>query len=300
MSHSPVNRRSIRGLATLGLAALLVLSGCGGDDGGGSGADLDRGTASEQAPLYESLPQHIRDKGEIVLGSSIAYPPYEYFDDEGELQGFEPELSDAVAEQLGVPFKWEDATYDTLFSGLTAKRYDILWVGTNDTPERQERFDFVDYMKSASGLVVKAGNPEGIAAAEDMCGKTIAVARGSLQESYLNTLECPSGAVEVLSLNGDTEAQLQVKQGRAAGLLTNYPSGAYYADASEGTLDIVSSLSLLPSYYGILLRKKDAELRDALQQAVQNVIDSGEYAEILQDWGLSELAIDEALVNGAS
>jgi polar amino acid transport system substrate-binding protein len=300
MSNSSLNRWSTRGLAGLGIAVLLAVSACGGDGGGESSTDLDRGSVSDQAPLYESVPQHIRDKGQIVLGSSIAYPPYEYFDEDGELKGFEPELSDAVAEQLGVPFTWKDAGYDTLFSGLGSKRYDILWVGTNDTPERQERFDFVDYMKSASGLVVKPGNPEEITAAEDMCGKTIAVARGSLQETYLDSLECSGSPVDVLSLNGDTEAQLQVKQGRAAGLLTNYPSGAYYADASDGTLEIVSSLSLLPSYYGILVRKEDSELRDVLQEAVQNVIESGEYAEILERWDLSELAIDEALVNGGN
>lgn len=198
-------------------------------------------------------------------------------------------------------FEWKNASYDALFSGLSAKRYDILWVGTNDTPERQQKFDFVDYMSSASGLVVASGNPERITSEADLCGKKITAARGSLQLEYLEKLSCEGAKpVDVVSLAGDTEAQLQVRQGAAAGLLTNYPSGAYYADQSDGALELVSNMKLIPSYYGVLLRKEDTQLRDVLQKAVQGIIDSGEYGKILEKWGLSDLGIEQSLVNGAS
>jgi polar amino acid transport system substrate-binding protein len=296
---------AMRVLALLGSALLTVtLASCGSSSNESSGTSKTApgavGASDDKASLYNSLPDRIKASGEIVLGSSVAYPPYEFFDDQGNLQGFEPELSDAVSKYLGVPFKWSDASYDTLFSGLSSKRYDILWVGTNDTAEREKQFDFVDYLKSASGLVVKSGNPEGITTAEDMCGKSIAVARGSLQESFLESYTCQSDKITVISLGGDTEGQLQVKQGRAAGLLTNYPSGAYYADASDGSLDLVEELRLLPSFYGILLRKEDADLRDVLQQALQAVVDSGEYATILEKWGLTGLALPTISINGAA
>jgi polar amino acid transport system substrate-binding protein len=301
--------RRTRLLPLVTMTALIGLAGCGGGDSSSgaagesasAGDGTTRGSVDEQAPLYDALPDRIKEQQSIVLGSSIAYPPYEYFAEDGTtLLGFEPELSDALSSQLGVPFEWQDVGYDTLFTGLDSKRYDILWVGTNDTPEREETYDFVDYLESASGYVVPAGNPEGLRAPDDLCGKTVAVARGSLQESFLTEQQCSGAPLEVLSLGGDAEAQLAVKQGRAAALLTNYPSGVAYAEASEGSLEALSEPLVLPSYYGILVRKEDSQLRDVLADGLQNIVESGEYQEIIERWGLQELELDSIIVNGAT
>ncbi|MCP6188330.1 transporter substrate-binding domain-containing protein, partial [Klebsiella pneumoniae] len=85
------------------------------------------------------------------VGSDIAYAPMEYYDTDGTtVLGFDKELTDLLAEQLGVNFEWNNAVFDSLITQLTSERIDIAISGMSDTAERQQQIDFVDYYQAGA------------------------------------------------------------------------------------------------------------------------------------------------------
>jgi polar amino acid transport system substrate-binding protein len=80
-------------------------------------------------------------------------------------------------------------------------------------------------------------------------------------------------------------------------MLENYPTAVTFAKESNGALEVVPDLQVSKRYFGMVLDKKDTELRDALQKAWQAIIDDGSYDKVLSEWDLSEIGIDEVKIN---
>jgi polar amino acid transport system substrate-binding protein len=285
--------------------SLLALTACGsGYSSGGSGASSSAAQGSA-APLFKDLPKKYQDSGTIVVGSDIAYAPMEYYDTDGTtVLGLDKDLTDALSEQLGVSFEWNNATFDGLITQLKSDRIDVAISGMSDTPERQKEVDFVDYYQAGAMLLVQKGNPEGLKSMADLCGQTVAVQRGTTQEGYAQeqSKKCESDGkqpIKLLSFDRETEAMLQVKSGRAVSGMQDYPVAAYNARTSGGGKDFeVVGDQIQAGPLGIAVGKDNAELRDVLQKALQAVIDDGTYEEILKKYDVPLGAVDEATVNG--
>ena len=295
-------RRSFSLLPALALAAALALTGCGSDD---DDPTVEPGASSGGAPLAELLPQAVRDAGVIKVGSDIAYAPVEFFDTDGKTAiGIDPDLGAALGKQLGVTFEFQNGTFDGLITSLRSKRIDVIMSAMSDTAERQKQIDFVDYFTAGTSILVKKGNPEGIKTLDDFCGKTIALQRGTTQDDVAKEQQkkCQAAGkpLKVLAFDRDTEALLQVKQGRAVADMNDFPVAAYNAKTSGGGNDFeVVGEQIEAGPYGIGVRKEDTQLRDALQKAMQAIIDNGEYAKVLEKWNVTQGAVTQATVNGA-
>jgi polar amino acid transport system substrate-binding protein len=290
---------------TLALALGLALTGCGGSDSGDDDPTLTQPSGSaKSSTLNASLPQAIRAAGVIKVGSDVAYAPVEFFDTDGKtVIGIDPDLGAAIGEQLGVKLEFQNATFDGLITSLGSKRIDVIMSAMSDTPERQKSIDFVDYFTAGTSILVKKGNPEKIASLDDFCGKTIALQRGTTQEDVAKEQQakCKTAGKElkVLAFDRDTEALLQVKQGRAVADMNDFPVAAYNAKTSGGGNDFeVVGEQIAAGPYGIGVRKEDTQLRDALQKALQALIDNGEYAKVLEKWNVTQGAVSSATVNG--
>jgi polar amino acid transport system substrate-binding protein len=293
----PVRARPSLRLLPLALAAALALTGCGSGD---SSPTVEQTTGA--APLATLLPQAIRDKGTVVVGSDVAYAPVEFFDADGKtVIGLDPDLGAALGKQLGITLKFENGTFDGLITQLTSKRIDLVMSALSDTKERQKKIDFVDYFTAGTSILVKKGNPEGIKSLDDFCGRTIALQRGTTQDEVAKgqQAKCKTAGKElkVLSFDKDTEALLQVKSGRAVADMNDFPVAAYNAKTSGGAFEVVGE-QIEAGPYGIGVRKEDTQLRDALQKALQAIIDNGEYAKVLQKWNVAQGAVKTATING--
>lgn len=300
MSHLRTKTARIAALALLGAA---LLTGCGSSD---KGSDAPA-KADSTAPLYKDLPADIQKAGTIVVGSDIAYAPMEYYDTDGTtVLGFDKELTDLMAKQLGVTFTWENAVFDTLIPALDSGRIDVAISGMSDTAERQQKIDFVDYYQAGAMLLVKKGNPEGITDMASLCGKKVAVQRGTTQEGYAQeqSAACEADgkpAIDLLSFDRETEAMLQVKNGRAASGMQDYPVATYNARTSGGGNDFeVVGDQIQAGPLGIGVNKDDAQLRDALQKALQAVIDDGSYQKLIEKYQTPLGAVTSATINGGS
>lgn len=287
------------------LATAAALTACGG----GSGADGPAAAPTSvdtAAPLYDQLPQDIRDQGSIQVGSDIAYAPMEYYDEDGTtVLGFDKELGDLLAEELGVPLVFNNSTFDGLITQLDSDRFDLAISSMSDTPQRQEQVDFVDYYLSGSIMFVPAGNPDGFTTVQDLCGKPVALQRGTVQHAYVtDTLspQCESegrGAIEVLAFDRESEAMLQIEQGRAVAGIQEYPVAVYNTQQSGGKFETVGE-QVIAGPLGIAVAKQDTQLRDAVQQALQRNIDDGDYQELIERYETPQSAVSEATVNAGT
>jgi polar amino acid transport system substrate-binding protein len=284
-------------------ATALVLSGCGGSSGEDN-PTLTQPSGSAGSSLKDLLPQAVRDAGVLKVGSDVAYAPIESFDKDGKtIIGVDPDIAAALSTQLGVKLVLQNGTFDGLITSLRSKRIDLIMSAMSDTKERQKSIDFVDYFTAGTSILVKKGNPEKIAGLDDFCGKTIALQRGTTQDDVATAQQakCKAAgkALKVLKFDRDTEALLQVKQGRAVADMNDFPVAAYNAQVSGGGNDFeVVGEQIDAGPYGIGVRKEDTAIRDALQKALQAIIDNGEYAKILEKWNVKAGAVTTATVNG--
>ncbi|MCC5575623.1 ABC transporter substrate-binding protein [Microtetraspora sp. AC03309] len=311
-------------LTTLAVGALLAATAaCGAqslDDDGASGASatapavvLDQAPTEEKAAdvinaitpdkdLAAKAPASLKSGGLKVV-SSIGYPPMELFATDGKTPiGFDPALARAIARKLGVKVTITDEEFNSQIPGVLTGRYDFVISSMTDNPERQGQVTFVDYVQAGAGMLVKAGNAAGITGPKDLCGKTVSVVdNGSsmeLAESY--DADCKKdgkAAVNVLKFPGDTEAMLQVSNGRAQATVTDYVVAAYKSADPKLAMEAIA-LEGTESPWGIGMKPDNKELIESVKGALDALIQSGEYGKLLAAWNLDKLAVQSAVVNG--
>jgi polar amino acid transport system substrate-binding protein len=303
-------------VGAIAVAGALLLTGCGDQtkkksDGGDS-------RSASSVPLAEKLPQAIRDKGVIRVGSDIAYAPVEFKDDSGRTVGIDPDLAAAMGKQLGVKFEFQNATFDGLIGGLASKRYDIAMSAMTDTKDRQEGIDadtgkkvgagvdFVDYFTAGVSLYTNKGDDQGIKTWDDLCGKTMAVQRNTFSHDLAKeqAKKCEKAGKKTLRIEDfptNPEAETRMRSKGANVVSADFPIAAYSVKNSGGGkyFEIVGD-QVEAGPYGIAVAKDNTQLRDAIQAAMQAVIDSGEYKKIVEKWGVADGAVTEAKINGGS
>lgn len=300
MKPRPATLTAIAALA----ASALFLAGCASEDAGSQGVpESERPTASLNTDIQAMLPARIAESGIITVGTEAYYPPYESFaDDDSTIIGLDPDLLHAIGEVLGVEMKIENLAFDGLLPALDAKRLDIVSAALTINADRVEKYDFVSYFNTPQGITVLADNPNGIKTRDDLCGLNVAVLDASHQLSLLEAMNddvCSDNQMTITAFTSDADALQQLQSGRADASLSQYPVAAFSAAnfGSGDTFTAISDASFGPSLLGEVFRKDDSELRDAVQAAINDLIDSGVYEEVLDTHGLAVGAITRAEIN---
>ncbi|MEV5956637.1 ABC transporter substrate-binding protein [Streptomyces sp. NPDC051987] len=312
--RTTVARNKTAAFGAIAVAGALILTGCGDhtDKGGDSGS-----SSTSSAPLASKLPADVRKAGVIKVGSDIAYPPVEYMEN-GKAVGVDPDIADALGKQLGVKFEFQNGKFDNLIVGLQANRFNVIMSAMNDTKDRQNGIDsdtgkkvgsgvdFVDYFTAGTSILVQKGNPKGIKSLDDLCGKVVALQKGTTSEGIAKaqSTKCTKDgnkAIDLQTFDTDPEALLRLKQGASVADLNDFPVAAYNAKTSGGGKDFeVVGEQIEAGPYGIAVSKNNTQLRDALQAAVAAIIKSGDYQKILEKWNVTQGAVTEAKINGGS
>ncbi|MEU6524357.1 ABC transporter substrate-binding protein [Streptomyces sp. NPDC046924] len=311
--RTPAAKSRLAAVGAIAVAGTLLITGCG-DQTQDNGAKSSDTAAGSTAPLADKLPQSIRDKGAIKVGSDIAYAPVEFKDDSGKVVGIDPDLAAAMGKQLGVTFEFDNGTFDTLITGLRSKRYDIAMSAMTDTKDRQEGIDaetgkkvgegvdFVDYFTAGVSIYTKKGDDQGIKTWSDLCGKKVVLQRGTVSEDLAKAEneKCPAGKkIAIEAFDNDQQAQTRLRSGGANAGSSDFPVAAYAVKTSGGGKDfelVGEQVEAAP--YGIAVAKSNTELRDALKAALDALIENGEYKKIMDKWGVAEGSVDEATING--
>src|SRR3989338_9016836 len=125
----------------------------------------------------------------LVLCTNSTYPPYESIDKNGNSVGFDIDMAEAIAKQLGKKLIIKEMAFDSLILGLEQNKCDMVLSGMSITPSRQKEILMIPYQGEPSKsyyLLFWKKDPVGI---EQLKNKTIAVQTGTWMEDYLNTLK---------------------------------------------------------------------------------------------------------------
>jgi polar amino acid transport system substrate-binding protein len=291
----------LAGFAMLATASVFALTGCAA--GTPAAEETASGTIAVDEAAAALLPAEFKDG--ISVASDIPYAPMELFDENDQPTGFDYDLSQAIGSKLGVKMSFEDQDWDGIIPSLQSGTHDIIMSGMNDTAERQEVLDFVDYFSAGFAVVVAAGNPEGIKAFADLCGKTVAIQTATAQIDLINAVN-PSCAkkIQVLEFPTDGDAQNAIRAGKAVAGVNDGQVAAYTAQtAGEGKYfevvvptDAPEGYTSVPTGIGVL--KKNTGLTAAIQAAVKSLVADGTYAKLLAKWNLSAFAVTDVTING--
>jgi polar amino acid transport system substrate-binding protein len=283
------------------IAVVSVLAGCGSDDSStDSGAKSTDGasiTGTFNQEAADLVPTAIKDQGTLTVAMDASYAPNEFFDEDGKtIIGTDADLADAIGTVLGLDVEKKNATFDSIIPGLAADKYDIALSSFTDTKEREETVDMVTYLTAGTGFYTLADKPTEVTGVADLCGKTVAVQKGTVQQEDVEAQnkKCDD-PIDLKVFTQQTDVDLAITSGRAQVAMADSPVASYAVKQSDGTLKSTGE-DYDTAPYGIAINK-NTELAPAIQAAVQVLIDDGTYAAILKKWGLESGAITESKIN---
>lgn len=273
------------------LIASLVFTACAPAS---TTTDTDAAVADSGAVVEEIrqlLPAEILEKNVISVVTDPSQAPYEFVDDNDNIVGINPDLMAEVAAVLGVKIDWARADFGGLITGVATKRYNMLSEAMWDTEQRREQIDFVDNLVSANNIVVAEGNPLGIKDLIDLCGKDVSTLEGSMMVELFEEFqpECGGDPINVLIAPTTADQLLWLSTGRAVATIAN-PIVTEYS-LEQGTardIEVVPGEGYLRNNYGWGFHKDSADLRDAVAAAIQHLIDTGVYGEVMDKWNVSD------------
>lgn len=311
-THHP---RILRLTTVMCASTALLVAGCSGggsDPAASQGSSPTSPTSSAQADTKAAalLPAKYKKSG-ISVAADMPNPPMEMLDENQQPTGFDYDLAQALGDKLGTEFKFVQQAFDTAVPSLKAGKHDVIIAGMNDTVEREKVLDFVDYFHAGFVIVVLKGNPEKINGILDLCGKNVAVQKatvqGDLLKSYASKCKAKgAGPINLVQLPSELDAQTAVRSNKAVADVTDASVGTYAAETAGGgnTFELVKDPAHPGGYNrvytGIGVLKGNDDLTNALNLAVQSVIDDGTYAKLLKKYKLSDFAIDKAGIDRAS
>ncbi|SDP74329.1 ABC transporter substrate-binding protein [Lentzea jiangxiensis] len=297
-------RLLVTSLLVLGLAACGSTSDPASQTSTPPSADLS--SVQKDDKLAALLPPEIASAGTLKVGSNIQNPPNNFYAEDGKTpMGSEVDLIKAIGARLGLKVEHSDMAFSSLITSLETGRVDVTMAAMNDTAERQQKIDFVDYFTSGITIMVQKGNPQGVKGPDDLCGKGIAVNLGSSQEQFAKeqSAKCAAAGkpeVQLSVTDSDTGNQNQLRTGRVAAILNDLPTAVYVAKtAGDGEyFEVVPLAPINGGPYGIGVAKKNAKLSEAVKAALQSLIDDGTYGKIVTTWDIKQGAITKAAING--
>ena len=251
----------------------------------GSAADSTASTASEGGDW-----QYIADKGNFVAGITL-FEPMNYYDENGELTGFETEFTKAVCEKLGVEAKFQEIEWDKKEIELNAKTIDAIWNGLTVTEERKENMGFSkSYVRNKQVVVIKADNKDKYTDEASMAGASCAAESGSAGQTAIETSSVLSQN-EFVGASAQKDVLLEVKAGTVELGVLDYVMAK--ASIGEGTdysdLMIVEGVELAPEEYAIGMRKGDTETIEKVNGAIDELVADGTLKALAEKYGLADV-----------
>jgi polar amino acid transport system substrate-binding protein len=286
--------------------AVLALAGCGSSNSSSS----TTGTTSSTSPtittdstIAAQVPSKIKTEGTLTVASDATYAPNEFIAPDGHtVIGMDADLATALAKVMGLKVHIINATFDTIIPGLAAGKYDMGASSFTDTKEREKTVDFVTYFTAGESFYAKSSSSPTINSLSDLCGKSVAVEKGTTEEEEVKAQSAKCGkegkkTATLLVFPTQNGANLAVSSARAELGMADSPVVAYAVKQSNGALKVVGP-TLASAPYGLAF-PKGIGMTEPTLAALKVLMANGEYARILTKWGVQGGAISNPGINQA-
>lgn len=237
--------------------------------------------ASFSAPSFAAdLLDDIKARGAIKVGLEGTYPPFNYQDENGKLTGFEVDLAEALAKELGVKAEFQPTKWDGILAALESKRLDVVINQVTITDERRQKYDFSKpYTVSGIQALVRKDQPV-FEKPEDLAGKRVGVGLGTNYEQWLRE-NVPDAVVR--TYDDDPTKYQDLRAGRIDAILIDRLAAFELMRQTRGAL-VLSGEPFARQEAGVAMRKGDAELLAAINGAIDRLRSNGTLAELSKKW----------------
>ena len=219
--------------------------------------------------------------GKITVATDTNFPPFEFKDPKtGQHTGFDVELWDAIAKEIGIEYNLQPMDFNGIIPGLQSGQLDAGIAGITIKPERAKVVDFSDpYYNAGLLLLVKATNTD-ITKVEDLEGKLVATKLGTTSEDFLKK---NAKAKEVKLYPNNDAMFMELMMGGADAVMFDSPVIANYVrEVGKDKVKVVGPLYMGQSY-GIGFPKGSA-LVGKVNTALKSLKDSGAYRDLYLKW----------------
>ena len=262
-----INRRTV--LASAGLTSLAaVLAACSGGTNA-AGTKLDS----------------IKNAGKIRIGMEGTFRPFGYHDNSGQLVGFEKEIGDLIARDLGVSAEYIETPWDSLIAGVDSDRYDIAINNIAPTEERKQQYDFsVPYAYSQARVAVQ--DSSSLRNVNEISGHSTAQSETS---NFRQIME--QRGANVITVAGFDEAIEQVLSGRAEMTANDFVTfKAYEQEHPDAKIRLLDGEVGEGVNAAVLIAKNQQALKDAIDESLRKNLQNGEIKAIYEKYVGADLS----------
>ncbi len=253
----------------------------------------------------QEVPERVKKAGKLTIATMPNYAPITYKDPAtNKLAGFDIELGEAIAKELGLAADWQEIAFAQMLPSLQTGRVDMVMAGMSDLPSRREVADFVDYMRSGAQFYTLQSLAGSVKTPEDLCGKSVGASRSTNWPAQIkdwsdaNCVAKGRPAITVVGTEGSADARTQLKTQRLQGAVQGNETLPWFQSQEPNTY-VTLGPAFTQSLSGIPFVKtaEGTQLRDAVKGAHERLQQKEVYDELLKKYGLQANALKPITVN---
>lgn len=225
---------------------------------------------------------------ELVIGTDATYPPFESVEG-GRFVGFDIELGEAVAGELGAKVRWVNTAFDGIFPALAGGKFDLVMSSVTITDERKQQFAFSEPYYEAGQIIAVRQAENGIDSLDDLRGQEAGIQINTTAEQVLKR----QSGVRIRRYDTIDQALLDLTNGNIKAVVGDAPTLRYMIKRGFPKLKTAGDL-LTEEHYGIVMRPGDRDLQAAVNAALVRLHTSGRFAALENRWFGTEAEAREA------
>ena len=235
---------------------------------------------------------YVKDKGELIMGLDASFAPMGFKDDAGNIVGFDVDLANEVAAQLGIKIKLQPIDWDAKELELSSKRIDCIWNGMSITEERQKNMALSQaYMNNK--IIIMGKDADKITKLDDLKGKKITTQAESSALDALKASEIYNDVKDnVTEFKSYDECILDLEAGRAELMIVDQVLGEYKNSLRDADKKLTAAaIDFGDDLYAIGCRKGETDLVAKLESGIRAAIANGKAKEISEKWFGTDLVL---------
>jgi len=233
-------------------------------------------TAMENKPTTASTDASTSPK-ELIIGTDPTLPPMEFMQN-GNFVGYDIDLANLLAKEMGVKVVFKNVVFDNIFNALQQHQIDLIISAVTITPERQKKYDFSEQYLNAGQVIITRKDNTTIKSVKDLQGKRIGVQQGTTNETQALKYTSPTLVIRYPDFVQATKALVN---GNVDAIFDDLPSSKGIV-AANPTLKIASD-PFTDEYYGIVFRKGDSKVKE-VNKALDALRVRGYLTELKNKW----------------
>ncbi len=228
--------------------------------------------------------EYIQDKGEIVVGLDDTFAPMGFRDEAGKLVGLDIDLAEAVGKELGLKVKFKPIDWDTKEMELMSKNIDCIWNGMSATEERQKKMALSKKYLNNRIIIMTRDDNVVIEKVEDLKKYNIGTQSDSAAlETMKGNEKYDVFADNISEYKTYDAALMDMQTGRLDCMVVDEVLGEYKNSKLKKKFDI-ATFNFGNDYYAIGCRLGEEDVAEKLNEALENLIESGKAEEISNKW----------------